>query len=432
MNYNEVAPASLKRKKGKKTPQAKAKTKEPSGWPQSLQNFVDLSFLRSQSLNDADKATFSTQIQHLMELAISQKKIWTNPWELQSLPIFDRNVVLDLYQNVAPIPKPIQKRLNAEFDSKERKKQRMARFGESSPAPPSPSQKNKNGIIIGTLTDLEKRYLRLTSEPDPTKVRPQRVLEKCVPFVVGKYKNEKALYLYVNDQLKAIRQDLTVQHIKNDFSIHVYETHGRLAIENDDLGEFNQCQSQLKHLYADKLREEATFYESTYEYTCYRVLYLLLTGNHSEINRIKLELLESDTAHTTTPQHKEHRICVYEALNLLTYVTQGNYHEFFKVYKKFLERTSMTLGYHLLKKFMVSKQRLVAINTMCKAYRILPAEFLENELGFGKEDNLADFAKDHQLASFLGKDFDCAAARATLQTIVDKGNFKKVDIKGQV
>lgn len=439
--YNEVSPANLgKKRKLKKnaTPKPADQSQEQPGWPPSLQDFVNRSFLQSESLSDSEKTKFGAQMQLLMEMAVSQKKIWSNRWELQRLPVFDESVALDLYENVVP-PRlehstPPPRLSGGEFDSKERKRQRMARFGDTNNSPSVRDTPTQNGIIVGTLTDLEKRYLRLTSEPDPARVRPQPVLEKCVPFVVNKYRQENSLYLYVNDQLKAIRQDLTVQHIKNDFSIHVYETHGRLALENNDLGEFNQCQSQLKHLYDAKLKKYAAYYESTFEFTCYRILYLLLTSNYSQICRMKLEILAGDVhKEPVKATHREFRTCVYEALNLLTHITQGNYHQFFKVYRLFQTTQSMSLGTHLLKQFMAPKQRLIALHTMCKAYRKIPVEYLQSELAFGDDDTFDDFAQGHKLSTFIsGTEFDFAAARPTLQSIVDNGNFKRVDIKGQV
>jgi len=43
---------------------------------------------------------------------------------------------------------------------------------------------------------------------------------------------------------------LTVQHIKNEFTIKVYESNARISLESHDVKYFNQCQSWLKDLYA--------------------------------------------------------------------------------------------------------------------------------------------------------------------------------------
>ena len=39
-----------------------------------------------------------------------------------------------------------------------------------------------------------------------------------------------------------------MQNINNRFTAHVYETHGRIALESGDLCEYNQCQSRLQEL----------------------------------------------------------------------------------------------------------------------------------------------------------------------------------------
>ncbi|KAL2230274.1 UNVERIFIED_CONTAM: SAC3 family protein A, partial [Sesamum indicum] len=93
--------------------------------------------------------------------------------------------------------------------------------------------------VKGTCQEIEKRYLRLTSAPDPATVRPEEVLEKALLMVQTSQKN----YLYKCDQLKSIRQDLTVQRIRNELTVKVYETHARLAIEVGDLPEYNQASS---------------------------------------------------------------------------------------------------------------------------------------------------------------------------------------------
>jgi hypothetical protein len=62
-------------------------------------------------------------------------------------------------------------------------------------------------------------------------IRPLDVLKRSLDYVLLKYSRTND-YRYICDQLKAIRQDLTVQMVKNEFTIEVYETHARLAIRN--------------------------------------------------------------------------------------------------------------------------------------------------------------------------------------------------------
>ncbi|KAB2022505.1 hypothetical protein ES319_D07G216000v1 [Gossypium barbadense] len=90
--------------------------------------------------------------------------------------------------------------------------------------------------VRGTCQEIEKRYLRLTSAPDPSTVRPEEILEKALLMVQNSQKN----YLYTCDQLKSIRQDLIVQRTRNHLTVKVYEAHARFALEVGDLPEYNQ------------------------------------------------------------------------------------------------------------------------------------------------------------------------------------------------
>mgnify|MGYP001326063877 CR=1 FL=1 len=101
--------------------------------------------------------------------------------------------------------------------------------------------------IKGKCQDVDKGYLRLTEAADPALIRPLPVLKQALDKVKAKYLEEED-YVYACDQLKSIRQDLTVQGIKGRFTAHVYETHGRIALEQGDLNEYQACQVRLQEM----------------------------------------------------------------------------------------------------------------------------------------------------------------------------------------
>ena len=202
-----------------------------------------------------------------------------------------------------------------------------------------------SGPVVGTNQSLEKSYFRLTAPPKPETVRPLHVLEKTLAMLVKKWKAEKN-YNYICNQFKSLRQDLTVQHIKNAFTVKVYEIHARISLEKGDLGEYNQCQTQLKALYTQKLGGNPA------EFTAYRILYFVYTCNKTDMNDVLAELTLADKNHEW----------IKHALDVRSSLALGNYHKFFRLY---LEAQNM--GAYLMDMF-IERERLSALANIARGY----------------------------------------------------------------
>jgi len=245
--------------------------------------------------------------------------------------------------------------------------------------------------VKGSCQILEKEFLRLTAPPRSELVRPQSVLEGHLKnLLVGRRRNKKQIglgrgskvpkgkdYDWFCSQLKAIRQDLRVQRIFNSFTVKVYETHARIALEEEDLNEYNQSQTQLQELY-DQLstargKERKKSLENENEFVAYRIIYtVFLTGNKkyqggsSDLFKIMLLL---------TSEQRNHPF-VAHALKVRVAVADNDYHAFFR-----LRNECPNHGAYLMDN-MIPQMRSVGLKCMMKAYRpSLAVDFLLTELG---------------------------------------------------
>jgi hypothetical protein len=148
--------------------------------------------------------------------------------------------------------------------------------------------KSDNQPLIGTCEKLEKNYLRLTSAPNPSTIRPLSILEQAFPFVLHKYHSNND-WSYISSQLKSIRQDLMVQSIRNDFTVLVYEENARIALEMGDRDQFIQCQTQLEILYDSGCNRTHVL-----EFLIYRLLYSLLLNDSKKANRVLIEINQAN------------------------------------------------------------------------------------------------------------------------------------------
>uniref|UniRef100_A0A1I7T8L4 SAC3_GANP domain-containing protein n=1 Tax=Caenorhabditis tropicalis TaxID=1561998 RepID=A0A1I7T8L4_9PELO len=238
-------------------------------------------------------------------------------------------------------------------DTEAKREDRARRFAESlsnisKPSVSIPLQYFRRGQVVrGTCQNIEKSFFRLTAAPIPSEVRPLEILRLSLQNVRDKYR-ARAEYSYLTSQLRSIRQDLTVQRIRNEFTVEVYEINARISLENADREEFNKCQSQLKLLYS-----EIENCQHQAEFVAYRLLYYIAMDNQIDVNALLREL---------TPELKKDD-CVIFALNVRKAVTMNNYVKFFKLYKNAPRMCPFIMD------LFVERERKKALSVLTKAYK---------------------------------------------------------------
>eukprot|EP01124_Arcella_intermedia_P023191 TRINITY_DN3631_c0_g1_i5.p1 TRINITY_DN3631_c0_g1~~TRINITY_DN3631_c0_g1_i5.p1 ORF type:complete len:208 (-),score=52.57 TRINITY_DN3631_c0_g1_i5:78-701(-) len=171
----------------------------------------------------------------------------------------------------------------------QKKASRLERFKKEptpSSSPPKKSSSDPPKSIVGESKAIEKTYLRLTSAADPTQVRSLETLIQSFAHIKQKWKAKSDMknYLFIHDQFMSLRQDLTVQDIKNEFVVEVYETHASIAVEMGDWTTFSQCITVLFAFY------EAGILGNKLEFVSYSLLFYLSKNDYYAITLALMKL----------------------------------------------------------------------------------------------------------------------------------------------
>ncbi|KAF8252987.1 hypothetical protein K440DRAFT_642997 [Wilcoxina mikolae CBS 423.85] len=430
-------------------------------FPDPLKQYVARTF---EDVSPEDKKDVEAELKRIITDAFNEKVVWSIDWDKMPLPQTilakkraaqkqDRTPTIASNDIASPTTKsfgkfsisdkkrksgdeaPSTSKYTDRFDKKARqlspysvpmdklsqreKDKRANRFAKElrSPQSVTPPERSTSAMdidgdqpLVGRCMSLEKQYFRLTSAPDPDNVRPLHILEQTLELLKMKWREEQN-YSYICDQFKSLRQDLTVQHIKNDFTVLVYEIHARIALEK----------SQLATLYSEGFKGHEE------EFKAYRILYLLHTCNRADMNEVLAILTPTDKQHPS----------IQHALEVRSVLAAGNYHKFFRLY---LEAPSM--GGYLMDSF-VARERMAALACICKAYRPdIDIRFLTEELGFESDTECVQFLCDNGASDLIEQKtgdkgvtssirFQTTKAVQIFEQAKNKA-FKKVDIKGQM
>ncbi|PRP87622.1 hypothetical protein PROFUN_04649 [Planoprotostelium fungivorum] len=217
------------------------------------------------------------------------------------------------------------------------KPKKMIRINKSPEAP---------AALKGTNQNVEKSYLRLTDAAQAKNVRSEEILSVAllrlknrwngktpgVSRTNGKWSEEDSHYF--TDQMKAIRQDLVVQGIRNRFTLSVYQFHAEVALEFNDKAEFGQCITMILQLY----QEMGIFKEEEKKTSSAPKMIRTTTKGKPIINPIrhdatppKVAKSKEDSQHSesTSPDNVDRYLC-YHLLFLLSSDNQMDYQLFCK------------------------------------------------------------------------------------------------------
>jgi hypothetical protein len=399
-----------------------------SSLPVGLQDWVNRVFLAAEKRSGppaVERKKAETFVTETLRGLVQKGEFWTTNWI--AVPAQPPEIVIDLEpatktrkvvqaQDFIAVSAPVKKTKRQSIEDEEltRRRERAMKYkdhlrdssGGLVPASPETTaevnvnyefgndeedvfEKTGQYSVVGTCKSLEKRYLRLTSAPDPTLVRPEPVLKKWLSELQRLWTSRSKDWKYIEDQMRAIRQDLTVQNLRGPFTRHVYELNARWALEGSDLGQFNQCQTQLRQLHeasTDELPEDVRV-----EFLAYRLLYYTLQNLRVD-EQIFLSKVLGDTRTRAHP-------FMQFALKMRSASITSNFSLYFRLSKQARrdgQKVAPSHAQYLLRLFE-TKQRMLALLVFTKAIATpITVTWLTELLGFDSEDDCRTFLSEHE------------------------------------
>ena len=196
-----------------------------------------------------------------------------------------------------------------------------------------------------------------------------------------------------------------MQHAKGPLAVAAYETHARVALEHDDLAEYNQCQTVLKTLH-ERYIHDAQFEDARAEFAAYRLLYALIADETAKNGRqLFTEMID------LTEECVKHDF-VKHALEAIVSVKASSFVKFFK-----LRKTAPNLNWILMQKH-ANRMRHHGLLALCASHRpTIPVSFVTNTLGFENDDECLEYLKSDDVnASFseINNVIDCRITQSVL------------------
>lgn len=175
------------------------------------------------------------------------------------------------------------------------------------------------------------------------------------------------------------------------------------------MGEFNQCQGQLKDLY--KIYKLPGHVD---EFMGYRILYMIHTNNKTELVQTIASLSDSQKS----------LACVSHALQVRSSIATRNYDSLFNLYM-----SAPCLAGYLMDQF-IDRERIKALVIISHSFRpTFPLKDLN--LGFMNLSGLKKWLLSHSLV-LTGDSMDTKASFPILTLLYSTLSSQAIDIKGQI